>query len=180
MDGFCGTGLDNAGSDRGGGSVGVVEEESCCRGVGEGVGMPDLVLDGLGSWALFFRDVYADAGPDVDVRLVLPGRIAGLVGEDSRDTNGDAVNDVLADVHLEGWVSTFALDVAEVSLSAEFRLDTLVSILVVELAMVLLSWLELGWLQMLFWEVERLADARKRMNHVSDVHVPKPPDFGML
>lgn len=149
IDGFCGAGVDGAGSGREGGcSAGVVAEESCCRGVGDGVGMLDLILDGLESWKLFFRDADADADadtdPDVDVRLILPGRIAGLVGEDSRDTNGDAVNDVLADVHLEGCVSTFALDVAEVSLSTEVRLDRLASMAVVGFAMTVSSWLDLG------------------------------------
>lgn len=47
---FCGTGARSTGSEvDGGGSEGVVAEESCCRGVVEGVGMLDLILDGLGS-----------------------------------------------------------------------------------------------------------------------------------
>lgn len=151
IDGFCGTGADSTGSERVGGcSAGVVAEERCCRGVGDGVGMLDLILDGLKSCMLFFRDAVvdpdADTDPDVDVRLILPGRIAGLDGEDSRDTNGDAVNDVLADVHLEGCVSTFALDVAEVSLSTDVRLDRLASMAVVGFAMIVSSWLDLGLL----------------------------------
>lgn len=105
--------------------MGVVAEESCRRGVAEEVGMLDLDLDGLGSGVLFLRDI--DPDPDVDVRLILPGRIAALVGEESLDAKGDAVNDVFVDVHLEGCVSIFALDVAEVSLSTELRLEKLAS-----------------------------------------------------
>ncbi len=64
----------------------------------------------------------------MDVRLSLPGRIAGLAGEESLDAKGDVVKDVLVDVHLEACVSTFALDVTDVSLSTELRLDRLASI----------------------------------------------------
>ncbi len=49
MDSFCGTGAEIAGSERGGGNVGVVAEESCCRGVAEGLGMLDRFFDGLRS-----------------------------------------------------------------------------------------------------------------------------------
>lgn len=86
--------------------------------------MLDLDLEGLDSWVLFFRDI----DPDVDVRLILPGRTgADLVGDESLDARGEGVNDVLADVHLEGCVSTFALEVADMSLSTELRLDRLAS-----------------------------------------------------
>ena len=99
-------------------------EESCCLGVVEGVGMLDLVLEGLDSCVLFFRD----KDPEVDVRLILPGRTgADLVGDESLDARGEGVNDVLADVHLEGCVSMFALEVADMSLSTELRLDRLAS-----------------------------------------------------
>lgn len=124
---------------------------------------------------LFFRDV----DPDVDVRLSRPGRLADLVGEDSRDARGDAVSDVLADVHLEACVSTWALDVAEVSLSAEFRLDRLASkpdVCVVGFDMVALSWLDLPALVL-----DVLRDGRKSVCRVGLTneprHVPDVPRF---
>lgn len=59
--------------------------------------MLDLDLEEFRSWILFFRDL----GPDVDERLSLAGLTVDLVGEVSLDAKGDAVNGVLADVHLE-------------------------------------------------------------------------------
>ena len=101
--------------------------------------MLDLILEGLDSWVLFFRDI----DPDVDVRLSPPGRTeAGRVGDEFLDSRGEGVNDVLVDVHLEGCVSTCALEVADVSLSTELRLDRLASmpgVLEVEFAMVQLT-----------------------------------------
>lgn len=121
---FCGTGVRSTGSEfDGGGNEGVVAEESCCRGV-EGAGTVVLDLDGLGSWILFLRDP-AGVG---DVRLALPVLAEGRVGDVSLDCAGDAVSEVEADVHFEACESIWALEVAEVSLSIEFRLDRLASI----------------------------------------------------
>lgn len=81
--------------------------------------MLGLVLDGLGSWALFLRDWAGDA----DARLIRPAGFVVLVGDGSLDWAGEAVRDVEADVHLEVCVSRTALDGTDVSLSAELRLD---------------------------------------------------------
>jgi hypothetical protein len=64
----------------------------------------------------------------MDARLVLPEVLAAvLVGDGSLDCVGEAVKDVEADVHLEGWLSRIALEGTDVSLSTEFRLETLAS-----------------------------------------------------
>jgi hypothetical protein len=85
--------------------------------------MLDLVLEGLGSWVLlFFLD-----GADIDPRLILLVTLVVLDGDGSLDWAGEAVKDVEADVHLEGWVSWLALEGTDVSLSMEFRLDKLAS-----------------------------------------------------
>jgi hypothetical protein len=122
-EGFCGTGARMVDSDReGGGSDGVVAVEIWCRGVvAEGVGILDLDLVGLRSCVLFFLDLVPV--PAVDERVILPGFVKDLDGEESRDTSGD----VFADVHLEFWVSMFALEVTEVSLSIERKLVKLAS-----------------------------------------------------
>jgi hypothetical protein len=72
---------------------------------------------------LFFLDLVPL--PAVDDRVILPIFANCRVGEESREASGD----VFADVHLEFWVSMFALDVAEVSWSTELRLARLASIL---------------------------------------------------
>jgi len=86
--------------------------------------MFDLVLEGLGSWVLLF---FLDGADDIDPRLILLVTLAVLDGDGSLDWAGEAVKDVEADVHLEGWVSWLALEGTDVSLSTEFRLDKLVS-----------------------------------------------------
>lgn len=49
-EGFCGTGARSTGCElEGGGNDGVVAEESCCRGVVDGLGRLVLDLEGLGS-----------------------------------------------------------------------------------------------------------------------------------
>jgi len=63
----------------------------------------------------------------VFVRLCLVVLGAGLVGDGSRDKCGEPVTEVLVEVHFDCWVSILALDVAELSLSAELRLDILAS-----------------------------------------------------
>lgn len=68
-----------------------------------------------------------DCAGDIDARLVLPEALDVLAGDGSLDSAGEAVNDVEAEVHLEGCVSRFALDGTDVSLSREFRLDMLAS-----------------------------------------------------
>jgi hypothetical protein len=62
-----------------------------------------------------------------DDRLVLPVFADGLEGDGSLEAKGEAVTDVVAEVHLDCCVSTFALEVADVSWSTEFRLDMLAS-----------------------------------------------------
>lgn len=51
----------------------------------------------------------------VEDRLVLPGLAKDLEGDDSLEASGEAAKDVVAEVHLDCWVSTLALDVADVS-----------------------------------------------------------------
>lgn len=102
----------------GGGNVGVVAVDICCCCRGADVGpllVFCLVLDGLGSLKLLLRDLLTDARPD------LAGFANALVGELSLEAMGEAVKEVVAEVHLEGWVSKFALEGA-VSWSTEFRL----------------------------------------------------------
>lgn len=122
-DGFRGMGARMVGPpDEGGGSAGVLADE-----IEDRVGALDTEernLGGLGSCTLFFRDLDA---PPVEVRVCRAALTVGLVGDASRESRGDGVNDVLAEVHLDCWVSTFVLDAADASLSTEFRLDKLAS-----------------------------------------------------
>lgn len=87
--------------------MGVVVADICCRGAD--VGPLDLALAGLGSCALFFLDLLVDA------RLALPALARGLVGDCSLEAKGEAVSEVVLDVHLEGRVSICVLEVADVS-----------------------------------------------------------------
>lgn len=82
-----------------------------------------------------------DLVEDVEARLVLPVFAVGRVGDGSLDCTGDAVSEVEVEVHLDVWESICALEVADVSLSAEFRLDRLASMATGLLAM-LLDWLD--------------------------------------
>lgn len=99
--------------------MGVVATESC-RGV-VAVGIFDRDRAGLKSCRLFFLDLV------VDERLVLPFLVGCLAGEESLEARGDTVIEVDVHAHFEGWVSTFALEVAEDSGSTEFRLEMLAS-----------------------------------------------------
>lgn len=49
----------------------------------------------------------------VEERLVRPALAEGPAGEDSLDCRGDAVREVVVEGHLDGCVSTLALDVAD-------------------------------------------------------------------
>lgn len=104
---FCGCGVRNTVSDdEGGGNVGVVAADICCRGAD--VGPFDLDRGGLGSCVLFFLDLL------VDIRLALPLLGKCLVGEGSLEPKGEAVSEVALDVHREVWVSTFALELPDI------------------------------------------------------------------
>lgn len=63
----------------------------------------------------------------MDARLVLPVFERDLFGELSLDAKGEAVREVAVEVQREGCVSTFALEVADVSWSTELRLEMLAS-----------------------------------------------------
>lgn len=77
----------------------------------------------------------------MEARLVLPDLREGRVGEGSLDCAGDAVTEVDAEVHLDCCESMCALEVADVSLSAEFRLDRLASMTTGLSAMLVVGWL---------------------------------------
>lgn len=103
----------------------------------------------------------------VEPRFIRPVLTVRRAGDGSLDCVGDAVSEVDAEVHLDAWESTCALDVADVSLSTEFRLDRLASI-ATGLFAILLGWLAGGLVSM----EKRSDSAHKQWNHVYGV-VPR-------
>lgn len=107
--------------------VGVVADDSVLEPAVDKDTLPGLVdlLEGAGSWKLFLRDRGAAppaAGPregardDAAVGLrVVGARLAGLVGEDSREAKGEGATDEARETEEEGGGgAAAAADVAEV------------------------------------------------------------------
>jgi len=79
-----------------GNNAGVVDADSV-RGVVDAETVPLTERTGLGSCALFLRDL----APDVDAAFIPADRRPGRIGDVSRDTIGEAVAEAVAEVVAE-------------------------------------------------------------------------------
>lgn len=107
----------------------------------------------------------------VEARLSLPFLSEGRIGDESRDCVGEAVNEVEVEVHLDVCESMCALEVADVSLSAEFRLERLASMATGLFAMLL------EWVGSFAWERIGVG-ASNGTTSTGSCH-KKPPEIGL-